>query len=294
MTGADRTRPGEVVWIDGSLAAPAEAGLHWSDHGITVGDGVFETVKLVDGRPFALTRHLRRLATSAGGLGIETPAEDVLRRAVDDVLSAWSGPFGRLRITLTGGPGPMGSSRGSSGPTLLVVAGPAVLDRSPTGAAVVPWPRNERGALAGLKTTSYAENVVALARAEAAGCTEALFANTVGELCEGTGSNVVVGFGSRLVTPPLGSGCLAGITRALLLEAMAAAGSPVEEDVVPVGELAVADEVLLLSTTRDVQPVERLVLVDGGERRLVAPGPLGAHAARVWDDAYGPGRPIDP
>ncbi len=74
----------------------------------------------------------------------------------------------------------------------------------------VGWTRNERGALAGLKTTSYAENVVALARAHEAGATEAMFANTRGELCEGTGTNVFVGVDGLLVTPPLDSGCLDG------------------------------------------------------------------------------------
>ena len=82
----------------------------------------------------------------------------------------------------------------------------------------MPWVRNERSATAGLKTTSYAENVVALDRAHAEGGSEALFANTRGELCEGTGSNVVVVVDDELVTPPLSSGCLAGITRELLLE----------------------------------------------------------------------------
>ena len=83
---------------------------------------------------------------------------------------------------------------------------------------VVPWPRNERSAVAGLKTTSYAENVVALAHATERGAGEAIFANLAGNLCEGTGSNVFVGVDGRLVTPPLSSGCLAGITRELVLE----------------------------------------------------------------------------
>ena len=82
----------------------------------------------------------------------------------------------------------------------------------------MPWPRNERGALAGLKTTSYAENVVALAYARERGGTEAVFANLAGHLCEGTGSNVCYVVGGELRTPSLASGCLAGITRALLLE----------------------------------------------------------------------------
>ena len=184
----------------------------------------------------------------------------------------------------------MGSSRGTDGPTLLVTAGPMVVDRSPTDVVVVPWTRNERGALAGLKTTSYAENVVALARAEAAGASEALFANTAGMLCEGTGTNVFVGFGDRLVTPPLSSGCLAGVTRALVLESLAAAGAPAAEEDIPLAELAAADEVFVVSTGRDVQPVRR---VDGRDLPS-CPGPLTATAGRSWDRAYGPGTPSDP
>ena len=95
--------------------------------------------------------------------------------------------LGRLRITYTGGPAPMGSVRGDEPPTLVVVAAPMVRNPPTTTVATVPWPRNERGALAGLKTTSYAENVVALAEARRRGATEAIFANLAGHLCEGTG-----------------------------------------------------------------------------------------------------------
>ena len=87
-----------------------------------------------------------------------------------------------------------------------------------TEVVVVPWPRNEHGALVGLKTVSYGENVVALAFAADRGAGEALFGNLAGNLCEGTGTNVFVGLAGRLVTPPLSSGCLPGVTRDLLLE----------------------------------------------------------------------------
>jgi branched-chain amino acid aminotransferase len=188
----------------------------------------------------------------------------------------------------------MGSSRGAGGPTLLVVAATLVVDRSPTAVAVVPWTRNEHGALAGLKTTSYADNVVALAAAGDAGASEALFANTAGALCEGTGSNVFAGFGERLVTPPLSSGCLAGVTRALLLEALAGAGVPAEESDVPLGELAVADEVFLVSTTREVQPVRRVHWPDGAVTQPGARGPLTERCQELWDRSFGPGTPTDP
>jgi branched-chain amino acid aminotransferase len=134
-------------------------------------------------------------------------------------------------------------------------------------------PRNERGALTGLKTTSYGENVVALGRAAQAGAGEAIFGNTVGALCEGTGSNVVVARGGRLVTPPLASGCLAGVTRALVLEVC-----DVEEADLPLDALATADEAFLTSTTREVQPIAR---VDGAPLPA-APGPLTSAAADAF------------
>ena len=88
----------------------------------------------------------------------------------------------------------------------------------------MPWVRNERAATAGLKTTSYAENVIALASRQEPGALEAIFANTRGELCEATGSNVFVVIDGVVRTPPLDSGCLAGITRELVLEWCRATG----------------------------------------------------------------------
>jgi branched-chain amino acid aminotransferase len=261
------------AWVNGRLLEdPRAPAVTVSDHGVTVGDGVFESVKVVDGAPFALTRHLARLATSAAGLGLPPLDETEVRRAVAAVLDAERLALGRLRITYTGGPAPMGSGRGTNPPTLLVVA-EAMAPRHETATIVtVPWPRNEHGALAGLKTTSYAENVVALAYAAERGGTEAVFANTAGNLCEGTGSNIFYAVDGELRTPTLASGCLAGVTRALLLEWYGA--REIDE---PVDVLAHADEVFLVSTTRDVQPVARC---DG--RVLVAPGPVTAECMKVW------------
>jgi len=288
-------RPDTVVWLDGELRDPARAAVHWSDHGVTVGDGVFETLKLVDGRPFALRRHLTRLGRSAHGLGMTPPTEEQVLEAVDAVCSTWGTRPGRLRITVTAGPGPMGSERGHGGPTLLVAVTDAAPPTTGDGAivAVVPWTRNETGALAGLKTTSYGENVVALARARALGAGEALLANTAGQLCEGTGSNVFVVVDDTLATPPLSSGCLAGITRELLLDALDRAGvSAVERDL-PLEILDHCPAAALTSTTRDVQPIASIVR-DGGSRTIDVDHPLLVSARRVWAEAYGPGTDLDP
>ncbi|MFF7332264.1 aminotransferase class IV [Streptomyces sp. NPDC008150] len=266
------------IWLDGGLRDSDSARVSVFDHGLTVGDGIFETVKAVRGRTFALTRHLDRLARSARGLGLPEPDLDEVRRACAAVVEANPVELGRLRITFTGGHGPLGSDRGDRGPTLVVALGATTRRPDTTAVVTVPWTRNERGALTGLKTTSYAENVVALARAHEHGATEALFPNTVGQLCEGTGSNVFVVLDGEIHTPPLASGCLAGITRALTAEWTGA-----RESDLPLDVLEHADEVFLTSTLRDVQAVHRV-----DERELPsAPGPVTAKAMRIFDERSG-------
>ncbi|MEV0442837.1 aminodeoxychorismate lyase [Streptomyces spectabilis] len=263
------------IWLNGGLHALESARVSVLDHGLTVGDGIFETVKAVAGRPFALTRHLDRLARSARGLGLPEPDLDEVRRACAAVLEANPMALGRLRITYTGGLSPLGSDRGDHGPTLVVALGETTRRPDSTAVITVPWTRNERGALTGLKTTSYAENVLALSRATEQGATEALFANTVGRLCEGTGSNVFVVLDGEIHTPPVASGCLAGITRALAVEWTGA-----HETDLPFDVLDRAEEVFLTSTLRDVQAVHR---VDGRDLPGT-PGPVTAKAMRVFDE----------
>ena len=261
------------TWVNGTIVEPAEALVSVFDHGLTVGDGVFETAKVVDGVPFALTRHLERLCSSAAGMGLPEPDLELVRHAVAETLTENSdaGPL-RLRITYTGGISPLGSDRGNGAPTLVVAVAPLRDWPASSAVATVPWTRNERSATAGLKTTSYAENVVALAHAHAAGAAEALLANTAGNLCEGTGSNVFLVLDGEVLTPPLSSGCLAGVTRALVLEWTGA----LERDV-PMAEVARAAEVFLTSSTRDVHGVHA---VDG--RTLEAPGPVTKQVASTF------------
>ncbi|MFG3012856.1 aminotransferase class IV [Streptomyces cinerochromogenes] len=261
------------IWLDGGLRDLESARVSVLDHGLTVGDGVFETVKAVDGTPFALTRHLDRLTRSARGLGLPDPDHDEVRRACTAVLESEPVPLGRLRITYTGGHGPLGVGRGEQGPTLVVAVGETARRPDSTAAITVPWTRNERGALAGVKTTSYAENVVALARAHQHGASEALFGNTVGQLCEGTGSNVFVVLDGEIHTPPVTSGCLPGITRALVIEWTGA-----KETDLPLDVLRRADEVFLTSTLRDVQALHQV-----DDRELPGtPGPVTAEVMRIF------------
>lgn len=262
-----------IAWVDGALVDDARARVSAFDHGLTVGDGVFETIKVLSGQPFALTRHLRRLEHSAAGLGLPAPDIDGLRLAIAEVLAANPPADSRLRITVTGGPSPLGSTRGPGPATVVIGLAPLGSWAPAADVVTVAWPRNERSAVAGLKTTSYAENVVALQRALGAGASEALLPNTLGNVCEGTGSNVFVAVDGHMVTPPLSAGCLAGVTRALVLE-----WTDAQEQDLPMDALVEAEEVFLTSSTRDVQAVRSL----DGRPLPAAPGPLTVKATAVF------------
>jgi branched-chain amino acid aminotransferase len=257
------------VWIQigdrAGLFEADEAHVSVFDHGITVGDGVFETLKVLAGEPIALTRHLRRLTQSCRILGLQAPDLDVLLGAVAEVIRSEpeAAALGRLRITCTGGSGPLASDRQDGAQTTIVALRPMQPWPSTTSAVVVPWVRNERSPVTGAKTTSYAENVVALAWAHERGFSEGLFGNTTGELSEGTGTNVFVVKSGQVLTPALSSGCLAGITRELLLEWNLATEAQLSRE-----DLESADEAFLTSSTRDVHPVVKL-----GERTWDDVGP---------------------
>lgn len=266
------------VWVNGELVGdrPAVSAL---DHGVTVGDGVFETAKVVDGRVFARTRHHDRLDRSLAGLGLPAADREYLDSGIAAVLDGLDGLV-RLRYTVTAGVGPLGSERIGSPLTYIAMA--TAIDVPPETTTVLPveWTRNERSAVAGLKTTSYAENAVALAAAKESGATEAILPNTRGELCEGTGSNIFVIVDGEVLTPPLESGPLAGITRALAIEWGSEAGIPVHEKVLPMSVLDTCDEAFLTSSTRDIQGITAI-----GERSLPAERPVTEALSTAFADA---------
>lgn len=265
-----------VLWAGGRLRDPREPVLAGADAGFATGLGVFETCAVVAGRAFALTRHLDRLAASLRALDLPAVDEAEVRDAVAAVLAAGGAGLGRLRVTVSPG------APGADAPSLVVTAGPAPV-RGPAHVVRVPWVRNERSPLAGHKSTSYAADVLALAAAQRAGGNEAVLANTRGELCEGTGSNVFVERDGALLTPPLSSGCLPGVTRALALEWAAEAGLPVAE--ARSGELPweVLDDVrrggASLALSGSLRGFAGVHALDGA---AVATGPLTAAVAELF------------
>gem|GEM_PF-34210 len=276
-TSTTKTTGHVRVWVNGELVDGAAPSISALDHGVTVGDGVFETCKVVDGVPFALTRHARRLDRSMAGLGLPAADHGVIEVGTKAVLAGEPIAFGRLRYSVTGGAGPLGSDRDASPLTYIVTAASQPPNPDSVKLVVVPWTRNERSATAGLKTTSYAENVVALAFAKDRGGAEALFANTVGDLCEGTGSNVFLVIDGEILTPDLASGPLGGVTRALVIQWCRLEGLVVREEPLPMSTLLQAQEVFVTSSTKDVMGVHAI-----DDHQVAAPGPVTARAAAIF------------
>jgi len=277
-----------MVSLNGHVVPEREARISPFDHGLTVGDGVFETMRTFGGEVFSWTRHFERLKRSADVMGLTTHDSSTLLGWTRDLLDAHDFAESRVRITITGGLGPASTLRGDGPTTTLITVSALGAVATISDVITVPWARNDRGALVGLKTTSYGENVRALRRAYEQGASEALFPNTHGELCEGTGSNIFVVWEGQLRTPPLSSGCLPGITRSLILELAQELGMEVNQGPLPLQSLARSDEAFLSSTIRCVQAIRS---VDGQPLPL-SPGPVTERLAGAFASLVG--RDLDP
>jgi branched-chain amino acid aminotransferase len=280
-----------LLWVNDELVREEDARVSPLDHGFTVADGVFETIKVLDGRPFALDRHMRRLQHSASGLGLGEIDLGLVEKAIFETLAA-NEPMelGRIRVTMTSGNGPLGSNRGASRHSLTIATAQVHSWPETTSVVVVPWRRNERSPLAGLKTTSYAENVVALEAAHTAGFSEAIFLDTIDRLSEGTGTNVFLVKEEKVWTPSLDCGNLAGITRELVIELCNAALIELIEGEFVLDDLLSAEEVFITSSTRDIHPVTTLAVFDQtfdvASQIDVAVGPVTQGLRKAWDKAY--------
>ena len=276
------------LWVNGALDDLSALRISPLDHGLLVGDGVFETLRVYDGVPFAWRRHHERLAYSAHGIGLDVPDSDVLRAAADAVLEANGLREARLRITVTGGESPLGSERGEAAPTVIVAASELAPRPPDADVVTVPWARNERGAIAGLKTISYAENVRALAYAREHGAGEAVFPNTRGDLCEATGSNVFLVFQGVLHTPPARGRVPARRDPGAGPRARGGDGHPDRGGRAPARRAAPRRRGVPLVDDREVQAIARV----DGQQLPAAPGPVTTRLADAFTELVG--RDLDP
>lgn len=247
------------------------------DRGLILGLSLFETILAVNGEPKFAGDHLKRLAEGYDRLGWQL-STDGLESAMSELLARNDLGNGRarIRLTTTAGSGAINDlTRGNDAITWLT----AVRAEEPPeriAATVSPWKRNEQSPLAGLKCGSYAENLFALDAARKAGFEETIFFNTTGQLCEAATANVFIVRNARVLTPPLKSGCLPGITRAVVIRLAEQHGLICKETPLEAADLENADEIFLTSAIRGPVAISRL---DG---RTLGRSPVAASVREWW------------
>jgi len=251
-----------IVWVDGKRL-PSE-GVHISarDRGLTLADGVFETMRAHHGKVFRLEQHLTRIEGALRVLEIPVPAD--LREWVDAAIRAAHAPEASVRLTVTRGVGPGGvTAPADPVPTVVVTValppafGPAVYEAGLT-ARIASGRRNEHSMTAGLKTLSYTDSVAAMLEVRRDGVDEALFLDTDGHCSEATASNFFALIDGQLMTPPTACAALPGITRAAVIELAAGMGLSVDDRPLDPAKLKFATEAFLTSSLRGIAPLVRL------------------------------------
>lgn len=269
--------PERTVWLDGRLVRGADATLSLFDRGARDGEGIFETVRVYDGRPSDWQRHMERLVLSAAELGFPVPAgPGTLRAALDEVLEADGLRDAVARLTVTRGvPGGRPTRTGA-----WVEAEPLGARlwsgvRTGTASAIFSKLPFEPGPLGRHKTTSRLAYALAREEARAARADEALLVSAAGEVLEGAVSSVFAVIRGEVLTPPLARGILPGLARRRVIELCGEIGVPVREHAIGRADLAAAEEVFLTNSVQEVVPlamVERWAVPERafGERLLGA------------------------
>jgi branched-chain amino acid aminotransferase len=272
-----------AVNVNGQLFDREHAVISVFDHGFLYGEGIYETLRTYNGRPFLFDRHMRRLRHSASLMALPVPMDDraIEARLFETMQAAGLGDGGReayLRILVTRGVGDLSYDPSACPvPSIIVIAKPqvdppvAVYERG-VNVALVSIVRNHPDTVNPvIKSNNLLNNALAMQEAVRAGAFEGVMRNYRGELAECTTANLFVVRHGSACTPPLDAGLLPGITREFLFEVGAEANVPVVEATLKDGDLLGADEAFLTSTTREIVPI---VGVDGRQIGDGRPGPV--------------------
>jgi branched-chain amino acid aminotransferase len=251
-----------IVFVNGRQVPPDGAHVSARDRGLTLADGLFETMRARGGVVFRLDRHLSRLFDGLRVMGIPEPS--ALKQTVAQAVSAAGAADQSIRLTVTRGPGPGGLTPPlNPTPTVIVVVNPmpsfpGTIYTSGLRAIISSGRRNTRSLSVGLKTLAYTDAVLAWVEAQRSGADDAILLDEDGHCSEATASNLFMYRDNVLLTPPLTCAALPGITRASVLELAAVAGVRTAERAFDPSELSLAQEAFLTSSLRGVAPVSSL------------------------------------
>ena len=271
-----------MVNIDGRIVDSEHAVVSVFDHGFLYGEGVYEVLRTYDGEPFLFDRHMRRLRASASMIRLDVPVTngELDARIRSTMKAAGLGSNGQdayIRVLVTRGVGEISyDPAGCPSPTIVVIAKPHV--EAPASAyadgvmvSLVGILRNHPGSVSPIiKSNNLLNNALGHQEALRHGAFEGVMRNYRGEIAECTTANIFIVKNGTVLTPPIESGLLAGITREFLFEVAASLNVPTRECVMHDKDLLEADEAFLTSTTRELVPIVR---VDSNAIGTGRPGP---------------------
>ena len=264
------------VFLNNHIVAASDARLDISDRGLTLGDGLFETIAVRGGQAARLDAHLNWLGGGADVIGLTVPLSDnELAAAVEGVIAANAIVEGVLRLTLTRGPAPRGLLPiGSAQPTLLITGAAQDLKLGKPATAVIALGTrcNELSPLSGIKSTGFLDGILAAREVSTRGADEALLLNTKGDLAEATTANLFLVIDGAAVTPRTEDGALPGVMRADVIKELGAVERTLSPD-----DLANASEAFLTNALG----IKPLVMVDGAPIGDGKPGPVTATAQKI-------------
>lgn len=274
------------VWLNGRIVDARHARVSALDRGLLHGDGLYDTWRTYEGTPFGTAAHLRRLAASARQLGFPSPGDPHAWHARARRLVVQNGlADAAIRLTMTrGATGDALLPTRAGRPTLLLTVRrlPSDLARQQErgiACVLLPFPRDAAPPWGTMKLIGHLSAIVGRQTALRRGAGEGLYVTRDGEVTEGTTSNLFVVERGRLVTPPLASGVLNGVTRDLVLRLACGLGVGVREEPIRVPRLTRAAELFVTASTIEVLPVVRL---DGRAVSAGTPGPV----TRALQQAY--------
>lgn len=246
-----------LIYHNDRIVPLAETRLSPGQMGLLMGWGVFTTLRIYEGVPFAFDRHWQRMAHDAERLGVEMQQpQAAVWEAIVKLAAANQRPEGAARLSFIRNHGGLwADAPGAPATDLLIFTRELSAWPAAHELVLVPDAIYSHANLAGAKMLSWVQNAGTLERVHKVGFDDALLLNEQGYLAECTSANIFLVGGKEIFTPPLHSGCLPGITRAALLEIIPAAGYKVSEQDLRPDDLGAAEEVFISSTTREVAAV---------------------------------------
>ena len=276
-----------LVYMDGKFYPKSEAKISVYDHGLLYGDGVFEGIRAYNGIVFHLKEHIDRLYRSAHPIFLKIPlTKSQLTEAVLKTLKKNNLTNAYIRLVVTRGVGDLGlDPRKCPKATIIIITEPMLQLNSPEALAngittTITWVKRNPvdAATHEIKSLNYLNSILGKIEANNTGANEAICLNKTGYVCEGVGENIFIVRDGEIITPPVSSGALNGITRAVIIRLAKKLGIEVTERNITPNELFTADEAFFTGTAAEVAPIREV------NKRVIGAGKPGPVTKRIMQE----------